>query len=59
MKAIGAKQTYQECPNGPYNKFVSTGDGELGLVSRHVKFCENLSNHPKQTLVQPFRNSAA
>jgi len=28
MKAIGAKQTYQECPNGPYNKFASTGDGE-------------------------------
>jgi carboxypeptidase C (cathepsin A) len=30
MKAIGAKQTYQECPNGPYDKFANTGDGELG-----------------------------
>jgi carboxypeptidase C (cathepsin A) len=29
MKAIGAKQTYQECPDGPYNKFANTGDGEL------------------------------
>ncbi len=26
---IGAQQIYQECPNAPYNKFVSTGDGKL------------------------------
>lgn len=24
---IGAKSTYQECPNAPYNKFANTGDG--------------------------------
>lgn len=28
VKAIGAKSTYQECPNGPYQKFASTGDSE-------------------------------
>jgi carboxypeptidase D len=26
MKAIGAKSTYQECPNAPYQKFSQTGD---------------------------------
>ncbi|KAI9709683.1 MAG: hypothetical protein M1820_003085 [Bogoriella megaspora] len=26
VSAIGAKSTYQECPNAPYNKFSSTGD---------------------------------
>ncbi|OCK73133.1 putative carboxypeptidase S1 [Lepidopterella palustris CBS 459.81] len=26
VKAIGAKSTYQECPNAPYNKFATTGD---------------------------------
>jgi carboxypeptidase C (cathepsin A) len=26
MTKIGAKSTYQECPNAPYNKFASTGD---------------------------------
>lgn len=26
VKAIGAKSTYQECPNAPYQKFSSTGD---------------------------------
>lgn len=26
--AIGAKATYTECPDAPYNKFASTGDGE-------------------------------
>lgn len=29
MKAIGAQSTYQECPDAPYNKFASTGDGEI------------------------------
>ena len=29
VKAIGAKSIYQECPNAPYNKFSTTGDGEL------------------------------
>jgi hypothetical protein len=28
VKAIGAKSTYQECPNAPYNKFANTGDGK-------------------------------
>ncbi len=23
---IGANTTYQECPNAPYNKFITTGD---------------------------------
>jgi carboxypeptidase D len=27
-KAIGAKSTYQECPNAPYNKFQLTGDSK-------------------------------
>lgn len=27
VKAIGAKSTYAECPNAPYQKFASTGDG--------------------------------
>lgn len=26
MKAIGAQSTYGECPSGPYNKFISSGD---------------------------------
>ena len=26
--AIGAKATYTECPNAPYNKFAATGDGK-------------------------------
>jgi len=29
VKAIGAKSTYQECPNAPHNKFSTTGDGKL------------------------------
>lgn len=27
-KAIGAKSTYSECANDPYNKFAATGDGK-------------------------------
>lgn len=27
-KAIGAKTTYKECPNEPYNKFAATGDSK-------------------------------
>jgi carboxypeptidase D len=27
MRAIGAKSTYQECPDAPYQKFATTGDG--------------------------------
>ena len=27
MTAIGAKSTYQECPDGPYTKIINTGDG--------------------------------
>lgn len=26
VKAIGAKSTYGECPNAPYNKFANSGD---------------------------------
>ena len=26
--AIGAKATYTECPNAPYNKFAATGAGK-------------------------------
>ena len=29
VKAIGAKSACQECPNAPYNKFSTMGDGEL------------------------------
>lgn len=28
VKAIGAKSTYAECPNAPYQKFSNTGDSE-------------------------------
>jgi carboxypeptidase D len=31
VKAIGARTTYQECPNGPYNKFSQTGDSKSPL----------------------------
>ena len=27
MSAIGAKSTYTECPDAPYEKFANTGDG--------------------------------
>jgi carboxypeptidase C (cathepsin A) len=33
VKAIGAKSTYQECPDAPYNKFAKTGDGKLFLLN--------------------------
>lgn len=33
VKAIGAKSTYQECPNAPYNKFSSTGDNPRSFLS--------------------------
>lgn len=29
MTAIGAKSTYAECPDAPYEKFSNTGDGKL------------------------------
>ena len=35
--AIGAKATYTECPNAPYNKFAATGDGE----TVPFRFCTN------------------
>jgi hypothetical protein len=28
MSAIGAQSTYSECPDAPYEKFASTGDGK-------------------------------
>lgn len=33
VKAIGAKSTYQECPNAPYNKFSTTGDDARSFLS--------------------------
>jgi carboxypeptidase C (cathepsin A) len=38
MSAIGAQSTYAECPDAPYEKFASTGDGmppSLLLISLH------------------------
>ncbi|KAL9124230.1 MAG: hypothetical protein Q9217_006420 [Psora testacea] len=34
VKAIGAKSTYQECPNGPYQLFASTGDNSRPFLSQ-------------------------
>jgi carboxypeptidase C (cathepsin A) len=31
VSAIGAKKTYEECPNGPLRKFMNTGDGEFAV----------------------------
>lgn len=31
VKAIGAKSTYSECPDAPYEKFANTGDGMFSL----------------------------
>ncbi|KAK3369444.1 Alpha/Beta hydrolase protein [Lasiosphaeria ovina] len=33
VKAIGAKSTYAECPNAPYEKFANTGDGARSFLS--------------------------
>jgi hypothetical protein len=33
---IGAQQLYQECPDAPYEKFVSTGDGRRASIMLHV-----------------------
>ncbi|KAI4165688.1 MAG: hypothetical protein LQ342_000630 [Letrouitia transgressa] len=33
-KAIGAKSTYQECPNAPYQQFASTGDNPRSFLSQ-------------------------
>ncbi|KAF2111581.1 carboxypeptidase S1 [Lophiotrema nucula] len=32
VKAIGAKSTYQECPDAPYNKFATTGDSPRSFL---------------------------
>ncbi|KAI9730445.1 MAG: hypothetical protein M1818_008140 [Claussenomyces sp. TS43310] len=32
-KAIGAKATYTECPDAPYNKFATTGDNSRSFLS--------------------------
>ncbi|KAL2872869.1 hypothetical protein SGCOL_011989 [Colletotrichum sp. CLE4] len=34
MKAIGAKSEYQECPQAPYDKFTSTGDGQRSFLTK-------------------------
>jgi carboxypeptidase C (cathepsin A) len=36
VSAIGAKSTYTECPNGPYQKFANTGDGRPFRSSRSI-----------------------
>jgi carboxypeptidase C (cathepsin A) len=44
VKAIGAKSTYAECPDAPYEKFSSTGDGKfcsLGIVALALKQVRN------------------
>ncbi|KAA8568289.1 hypothetical protein EYC84_007325 [Monilinia fructicola] len=33
VKAIGAKSTYQECPDAPYEKFAATGDDSRSFLS--------------------------
>ncbi|RDW89147.1 hypothetical protein BP6252_01179 [Coleophoma cylindrospora] len=33
VAAIGAKSTYQECPDAPYEKFAATGDNPRSLLS--------------------------
>ncbi|KAF2468891.1 carboxypeptidase S1 [Lindgomyces ingoldianus] len=33
-KVIGAQSKYQECPNAPYNKFASTGDGPRSFMTQ-------------------------
>lgn len=47
VKAIGAKTSYQECPNGPYNKFSSTGD------SKFWRSIELESYRPLTTIIGP------
>jgi carboxypeptidase C (cathepsin A) len=37
MSAIGAQSTYSECPDAPYEKFASTGDGIPSICS--LTFC--------------------
>lgn len=32
VKAIGAKSTFQECPDAPYNKFAATGDSPRSFL---------------------------
>jgi len=32
VSAIGAKKKYEECPNGPLRKFMTTGDGKFPLT---------------------------
>ncbi len=39
MKAIGAKVTYAECPDAPYNKSEATRDGENGKSFLILRGC--------------------
>jgi hypothetical protein len=32
MKAIGAQSTYGECPEGPYDKFIQSGDSMFPAI---------------------------
>ncbi|KAI4177768.1 MAG: hypothetical protein LQ343_000232 [Gyalolechia ehrenbergii] len=34
VQAIGAKTTYQECPNAPYQKFSATGDNPRSFLAQ-------------------------
>lgn len=54
MKAIGAKRTYQECPDGPYEKFAKTGDGKFRLQKPYLTLTPS-----QQTHVHFSRNLAA
>ena len=56
--AIGAKATYTECPDAPYEKFASTGDGKASPPSPSLKPALTLTV-PPQTPPTSFPNSPA
>ncbi|TVY90827.1 Carboxypeptidase S1 [Lachnellula willkommii] len=41
VKAIGAKSTYSECPDAPYEKFANTGDDARSFVSTLSKVVQS------------------
>jgi carboxypeptidase C (cathepsin A) len=44
VKAIGAKSSYTECPNGPYSKFSSTGDGMPSQPAHFISPANSVSD---------------
>ena len=52
MTAIGAKTTYQECPDAPYDKFVSTGDGAF-FHCMCTKALQDFTDHKHRCPVVP------